>query len=312
METDLIYTGDKDKQPKLGDLDEEGNPLYPYLPDPELVEVVNLAIKLNRPLLLKGEPGSGKTRLARAVAHELKLNYEPWHIQSTSRARDGRYSFDTIARLRDAQLAAYRALNNEEVEKTNDLKTYRRWGPLGQAFENSSPTVLLIDEIDKADIDFPNDLLLELEERRFRVEETDENVKAKSQVIVFITSNEEKDLPDAFLRRCLFYYIEFPSPKKLTEIIESRFAISPEEIVENVVTRVIEEFLKLRRQMEDEHAEKLVSTSELIDWFASLRGNKEALSKLGQGLLVHPGVLLKTRKDLRTYPKRIYDKVRHD
>ena len=158
----LKYTGNK--QPQVGEQDPKtGQLLYPYLPNPELVEAVNLAIFLERPLLLKGEPGCGKTRLARAVAYELGLPFEAWYVKSTSRARDGLYTYDSVGRLRDSQLAANRMIREKDIPRISHPKTYVRWGPLGKAFRHNQRTVVLIDEIDKADIDFPNDLLLELD-----------------------------------------------------------------------------------------------------------------------------------------------------
>ncbi|MEO0934420.1 MAG: MoxR family ATPase, partial [Cyanobacteria bacterium J06641_2] len=216
------YTGKI--QPQWGERDASGQLLYPYLPNEELIEAVNLAIYLERPLLLKGEPGCGKTRLARAVAYELGLPLETWYIKSTTQAKDGLYSYDAVTRLRDAQLvAAGRIIKDEDIPRISDSATYVKWGPLGRAFQNSQRTVVLIDEIDKADIDFPNDLLLELDQQKFIVDETGEEITAKAPPIVFITSNDEKDLPDAFLRRCLFHYVEFPTPERLIEIINSHF-----------------------------------------------------------------------------------------
>ena len=213
----LEYTGKV--QPQPGEKDAKGQILYPYLPNQDLVEAVNLAIFLERPLLLKGEPGCGKTQLAAAVAYELGLPYEVWSIKSSSRARDGLYLYDTVARLRDAQLAASRIIKDEDILRISNPATYVNWGQLGRAFRNEQRTVVLIDEIDKADIDFPNDLLMELDQGWFDVEETRERVWAKTKPIVLTTSNNEKDLPDAFLRRCLFYYMEFPPRDRLIEII---------------------------------------------------------------------------------------------
>ena len=174
----LKYTGTK--QPQLGEQDPQtGQLIYPYLPDPDLVEAVNLAIFLKRPLLLKGEPGCGKTRLAKAVAYELNLPFESWYVKSTSRAKDGLYIYDAIGRLRDSQLAANRMIKEKDIAQISDANTYVRWGPLGKAFRNNRRTVILIDEIDKADIDFPNDLLLELDEQKFLVEETGEEIRAQ-------------------------------------------------------------------------------------------------------------------------------------
>jgi MoxR-like ATPase len=270
--------------------------LYPYLPNPELVEAVNLAIYLERPLLLKGEPGCGKTLLASAVAYELGLKLEAWYVKSTSRARDGLYNYDAVGRLRDAQLAASGRLTAEQIQRIDNPITYIRWGPLGRAFQQENRTIVLIDEIDKADIDFPNDLLLELDERRFIVEETGQEIEAKAAPIVLITSNDEKDLPDAFLRRCLFHYVEFPSRERLIQIVNALFPASPQTLVDKAIVR----FLLLREEMRKDKGEagKKVSTSELIDWFRVLRrySQDDALAKL-DGKIPYAGVLLKSWDD---------------
>ncbi|MGB6297541.1 MAG: MoxR family ATPase [Rivularia sp. (in: cyanobacteria)] len=296
------YTGKV--QPQWGEPDANGQLLYPYLPDEELIEAVNLAIFLERPLLLKGEPGCGKTRLATAVAYELGLTLETWYIKSTTQAKDGLYSYDAVTRLRDAQLAAAgRIIKDEDIPRISDSATYVKWGPLGRAFQNNHRTVVLIDEIDKADIDFPNDLLLELDQQKFIVDETGEEVTAKAPPIVFITSNDEKDLPDAFLRRCLFHYVEFPTPERLIEIINSHFPDSQQQLVAKAVIR----FLKLRDEMGKDKGEagKKVSTSELIDWFKVLKRypEDEVLAKL-DGKLPFAGVLLKTWQDHVRYLRK--------
>ncbi|MEQ8956418.1 MAG: MoxR family ATPase [Coleofasciculus sp. C2-GNP5-27] len=295
----LNYTGNV--QPKLGERDPKtGQLLYPYLPSEELVEAVNLAIFLERPLLIKGEPGCGKTRLARAVAYELNLPYEAWHIKSISRAKDGLYRYDAVGRLRDAQLAAAGRLSDEKIQEIDQPHTYVRWGALGRAFQNERQTVVLIDEIDKADIDFPNDLLLELDEQRFVVEETGEEIQANAAPIVIITSNDEKDLPDAFLRRCLFHYVEFPPRDRLIQIVQAFFPTTPEALVD----AIIERFLQLREEMQKDKGDggKKVSTSELMDWVRVLSrySEDEALEKLADELL-YPGVLLKIWEDYRRY-----------
>ncbi|MEH2235454.1 AAA family ATPase [Nostoc sp.] len=296
----LEYTGKV--QPQLGEKGANGQLLYPYLPNPELVEAVNLAIYLERPLLLKGEPGCGKTQLASAVAYELGLNLEAWYVKSTSRGRDGLYNYDAVGRLRDAQLAASNRLTAQQIQRIDDLTTYVRWGPLGRAFQSEQRIVVLIDEIDKADIDFPNDLLLELDQKRFIVEETGQEIEAKVAPIVLITSNDEKDLPDAFLRRCLFHYVEFPSRERLTQIMNALFPKASEVLINQAVER----FWELREEMKKNQggASKKISTSELIDWFKALRRypEDEALAKLN-GKLPYPGVLLKSWEDHIRYLK---------
>jgi MoxR-like ATPase len=284
------YTGKS-----ISSLECQKNGLSPYLPSSELIKAVNLAIFLEkRPLLLKGEPGCGKTTLAQAVAYELGLPYEAWYIKSTTRAKDGLYTYDAVGRLHDAQLSRMGETSNTKVE---NLDNYIKLGPLGRAFKNKQRTVVLIDEIDKADIDFPNDLLRELDEQRFTIEEKGEEVKANYPPIVFVTSNDEKDLPDAFLRRCLFYYIQFPY-SQLANIVKSHFPESSSDLVEAAVKR----FSELRQKMEKGKAGKKVSTSELLDWFAVLRQfpQDEVLKQL-EGEIPFPEVLLKKWEDHLRY-----------
>ena len=303
----LRYVGNK--QPALGELDSRGMKLSPYIPSDELVEAVNLAITLERPLLLKGEPGCGKTQLARAVAYELKLEYEFWPIKSTTTASEGLYTYDAVGRLRDSQLASS-DIDKDAVQRAENAENYIDWGPLGRAFRKRDRTVLLIDEIDKADIDFPNDLLLELDEKRFVVNEVKTSSTLRENIaihnpIIFITSNDEKELPDAFLRRCLFFYVNFPDKYKLQEIVNLNFP----DLSSLVLDAAIARFLKLRNDMsETKEFQKKVSTSELLDWVNILRRYPEddVLKKL-DGRLPFTPVLLKSWEDHIRYVDNIAD-----
>lgn len=287
----------------------------PYLPSEDLKEAVNLAIALERPLLIMGEPGSGKTRLAKAVAEELRLqeNYYEWPVKSTSQARDGLYIYDTIGRLRDAQLTGTNSLTEEQRaefnKKFNNPEAYIQWGPLGEAFRSKKRAIVLIDEIDKADIDFPNDLLQELDKKEFEVFETFPPIRIqadkKNPPIIFITSNAEKQLPDAFLRRCLFFHIDFPDKDRLREIASRHLA---NKIDSTLLNKAVDRFWKLRERMDKEKGptEKKVSTSELIDWLKALveQYSKQAevadqqafIHKLESELLF-PSALLKSLDD---------------
>ncbi len=286
----LVYQGKS-----ISAEDSQKNGIAPYIPSPELVNAVNLTIFLEkRPLLLKGEPGCGKTRLAEAVAYELGLPLVTWYIKSTSRARDGLYTYDAVKRLHDAQLVR---MGKESKSNVDNLDDYIEKGALGNAFDKDRRTVVLIDEIDKADIDFPNDLLRELDEQKFIIDETGELVEAKYPPIVFITSNDEKDLPDAFLRRCLFHYVKFPD-NQLENIVKAHFDSSSEDLIKAAVKR----FMELREKMAKGKAGKKASTSELLDWFAVLQQFPEdqILQEL-ESKIPFPEVLLKKWEDHLRY-----------
>ncbi|MEL6651626.1 MAG: MoxR family ATPase [Bacteroidota bacterium] len=258
--------------------------LDPYFPDSDLVEAVNLALYLKRPLLLMGEPGCGKTRLAEAVAYEIHgAEFDkflvPWYVKSTTKAKDGIYTFDAIARLRLTQLEqqseklqAQLALEGKAKEKFFLDAGILRKGPLSRAFDLSTaekPSVLLIDEVDKADIDFPNDLLLELDKNTYYIEETQTYTdRPKSQApLIIITSNNEKELPPAFLRRCLFNYIKFPADTQLRQILDGLFPEQPASLKNNS----IDAFIMLRDRLIQGLSQKKLSTSELINWFDALQ-----------------------------------------
>ena len=235
---------------------------HAYLPSDELVEAVNLALLLKRPLLLRGEPGCGKTRLAGAVATELEWSSFCWSVKSTTTINEGGSRYDALGRLRDAQLAA---ADPEAATRAREIDNYLEDGVLAQAFRSPVPAVLLIDEIDKADLDFPNDLLELLDEQRIRIPETGEELTPQHPPLMIITSNDEKDLPDAFLRRCLFHYIEFPDDARLRRIVDAHFDASPDDLVSAAVSR----FVALRATMKGDAGRgvKPPSTSELLDWF---------------------------------------------
>jgi MoxR-like ATPase len=225
-----------------------------YIASPPLVDAVNCAVALERPLLIKGEPGTGKTLLARHVSDGLGMPMLSWHIKSTSKAADGLYVYDTVQRLNDSRFGG---------GDVSDIRRYIKLGPLGQAFSASTRQVLLIDEVDKADLEFPNDLLRELDEMRFTVIETGDEIVAKERPVVIITSNNEKELPDAFLRRCIFHYIEFPDAVLMKRIVD----VHHPNLDATLLDQVLIKFYWLREQSE---LRKKPSTSELIDWISAL------------------------------------------
>ena len=262
-----------------------------YIATEDLKMAVNAAITLERPLLVKGEPGTGKTELAKQIASKLDLEILEWNIKSTTRAHQGLYEYDAVTRLRDSQLGE---------EKVKDIKNYIKKGTIWSAFDSKERVVLLIDEIDKADIEFPNDLLQELDKMRFHVYETGETIRAEQRPIIIITSNNEKELPDAFLRRCFFHYIKFPDKETLTKIVKVHFP----NIKSTLLQTALETFFNVR---EVPGLKKKPSTSEILDWIKLILAEDISSEDLRQDpkdmLPKLHGALLKNEQDVQLFEK---------
>lgn len=252
-----------------------------YVVTKELMNAVNVSIALQKPLLIKGEPGTGKTMLAESISKALDMDLIIWGIKSTTKAQEGLYVYDTVQRLYDSQFGE---------GNVSDIKQYIKLGKLGEAFTSDKQVVLLIDEIDKADLEFPNDLLWELDKMEFYINETKETIKTKHRPIVIITSNAEKELPDAFLRRCIFHYIEFPDAEKMEEIINVHFG----NIDQKLCQKALEAFYEIRKMDE---IQKKPSTSELLDWIQALMISGVDLENLSSEM-PFVGVLLKKNQDI--------------
>ena len=265
------------------------NSTQDYVASEELLSSVNVAIALKKPLLIKGEPGTGKTMLAQAVANSLGKKLIIWNIKSTTKAQDGLYMYDTIQRLYDGQFGE---------EGVDDIARYIKLGKLGEAFESEEQVVLLIDEIDKADLEFPNDLLWELDQMEFSIHETKRTVKAKHRPIVIITSNAEKELPDAFLRRCIFHYIDFPDAALMEEIIKTHYP----NVEENLMKSAMQVFYDIRTIRD---IRKKPSTSELIDWINALQIGGISADTLRKNL-PFLGVVVKKDEDLETVRQELH------
>ncbi len=270
-----------------------------YVATQDLMLAVNAAITLKRPLLVKGEPGTGKTMLAEEVAQAMGMPLLQWHIKSTTKAQQGLYEYDAVSRLRDSQLSGI-----DDTERVKDIRNYIVKGVLWQAFTAEQPVALLIDEIDKADIEFPNDLLREIDRMEFYVYETRELVKAKHRPLVFITSNNEKELPDAFLRRCFFHYIKFPDAQTMQSIVDVHFPT----LKKDLLAAALKNFYDVRNLP---GLKKKPSTSELLDWLKLLVAEDiplEALQSKDDKVSVPPlvGALLKNEQDVSLFEKLVF------
>lgn len=252
-----------------------------YVVSRELMNAVNVAVALQKPLLIKGEPGTGKTMLAEAIAESMDKELIIWNIKSTTKAQEGLYVYDTVQRLYDSQFGE---------GDVSDIKKYVKLGKLGEAFTSEQQVVMLIDEIDKADLEFPNDLLWELDKMEYHIPETKETIKAVHRPIVIITSNAEKELPDAFLRRCIFHYIEFPNQEKMEEIVGVHYP----DIEKKLLNNAMETFYRIRNMKE---LQKKPSTSELLDWLQALVLSGVSVDRITQEM-PFIGVLLKKNQDI--------------
>lgn len=265
-----------------------------YIVSDELSNSVNIAIALQKPLLIKGEPGTGKTMLAQSIAESLSMDLIIWNIKSTTKAQEGLYVYDTVQRLYDSQFGEH---------DVSDIKRYIKLGKLGEAFLQEKTVVLLIDEIDKADLEFPNDLLWELDQMSFYIPETKETIVARSRPIVIITSNAEKELPDAFLRRCIFHYIEFPDPETMERIV----SVHHPNLEKKILEQAMEAFYMLRNISS---IQKRPSTSELIDWLQALVVGGISPARIKKEL-PFLGVLLKKNEDLDIILNQLHGKTQN-
>ena len=272
----------------MSGISNEFNGTNEYVASEQLLNAVNVAITLGKPLLIKGEPGTGKTMLAEAISKALDKKLIIWNIKSTTKAQDGLYMYDTIQRLDDGQCGE---------EGVDDIARYIKLGKLGEAFESDEQVILLIDEIDKADLEFPNDLLWELDQMEFYIHETKRTVKAKHRPIVIITSNAEKELPDAFLRRCIFHYIDFPDADLMEEIVRTHIP----DVEEQVLKSAFDVFYDIRGMRD---VRKKPSTSELIDWINVLQLGGISADEI-RAKLPFVGVIVKKDEDLNVVRSKI-------